>query len=114
MNLVIAALRTITADLDRYGQRWALVGGFAVSARAEPRFTRDVDIAVAVPDDDAAEGVVRTLMSLGYRLVASVEHDAAGRLATIRLARTTLRLITERGFHRERDLDQALTALLTT
>jgi len=33
----------------------ALVGGLAVSARTEPRFTRDLDVAVAVPDDAGAE-----------------------------------------------------------
>lgn len=85
MNLVDAALRRIAADLDRLQFRWALVGGFAVSARAEPRFTRDVDIAIAVPDDDTAERIVRTLLSEGYQFVASVEHDEAARLATIRL-----------------------------
>ena len=46
MNSVEAALRRVTADLDRRRLGWALVGGFAVSARAEPRFTRDVDVAV--------------------------------------------------------------------
>ncbi|HEU4350010.1 MAG TPA: nucleotidyl transferase AbiEii/AbiGii toxin family protein [Actinoplanes sp.] len=85
MNAVEAALRRITADLNNRGQHWALVGGFAVSARAEPRFTRDVDVAVAVPDDTAAESLVRSLLGSGYRLVASVEQEATGRLATIRL-----------------------------
>lgn len=85
MNLVEAALRRIAADLDRHGRSWALVGGFAVSARAEPRFTRDIDIAVAVVDDRAAEDLVRALLSDGYGLRASVEHDEVGRLATIRL-----------------------------
>ena len=33
----------------------ALVGGIAVSTRTEPRFTRDLDFAVAVADDAAAE-----------------------------------------------------------
>jgi len=86
MNSVEAALRRIAADLDDRRQRWALVGGFAVSTRAEPRFTRDVDVAVAVPDDGAAESLVHSLLSNGYRLVASVEQDATDRLATVRLA----------------------------
>jgi len=34
VNILEAALRRIAADLERYGRRWALVGGFAVSARA--------------------------------------------------------------------------------
>jgi hypothetical protein len=39
-------------------------GGFAVSARAESRSTRDV--AVAVPDDRAAERLVNSLLGSGY------------------------------------------------
>jgi hypothetical protein len=33
------------------------VGGLAVSSRCEPRFTRDLDLAVASPDDAAAEAL---------------------------------------------------------
>ena len=42
-------------DLDRLGLKWALIGGLAVAVRAEPRFTRDVDLAVTVADDREAE-----------------------------------------------------------
>jgi hypothetical protein len=59
MISVEAALRRIVADLTFARHAFALVGGFAVSARTEPRFTRDVDLAVAVPDDHAAEAVLR-------------------------------------------------------
>lgn len=62
-----------------------MIGGFAVSARTEPRFTRDVDVAVAVDDDDAAEGLIRVLLDSGYRLLATIDH-IGGRLATVRLA----------------------------
>lgn len=58
-----------------------------MSARAEPRFTRDIDIAVAVGTDADAEQLVRSLMGDGYRLFASVEQDATGRLATVRMTR---------------------------
>jgi hypothetical protein len=88
MNRLEAALRRAAEDLDRSGRPWALVGGFAVSARAEPRFTRDVDIAVMVDGDRAAELLVRSLMTDGYVVFSSVEHDN-GRLATVRLSRTT-------------------------
>ncbi len=54
------------------------MGGFAVSVRTEPRFTRDVDVAVA-------EGLVRSLIDAGYRLEAIVEQDFVGRLATARM-----------------------------
>lgn len=88
MNAVEAALRKAAKDLTGLGQRWAIVGGFAVSARAEPRFTRDVDIAVAVANDNAAESLVGRLLTRRYRLLASVEQDAVGRLAAVRLGTT--------------------------
>jgi predicted nucleotidyltransferase len=73
-------------DLGGCGVRFALVGGLAVSARCEPRFTRDIDLAVAVASDAEAEAVVRRLMQCGYRVLAQVEHESAGQLATVRLA----------------------------
>ncbi|MCL4809906.1 MAG: nucleotidyl transferase AbiEii/AbiGii toxin family protein [Thermoanaerobaculia bacterium] len=85
MTPLETALRAIAAGLDRRGLRWALVGGLAVSARAEPRTTRDVDVAVAVPDDAAAEALVFSLGTEGWEVAAAVEQSAAGRLATIRL-----------------------------
>lgn len=86
MNALEAALRRIATDLDMYHRQWTLVGGFAVSARAEPRFTRDIDVAVIVDNDADSEGLVRSLLAGRYRLLASVEHDGTGRLATVRLA----------------------------
>ena len=85
MTPLESALRAIAAGLDRRELRWALVGGLAVSARAEPRTTRDVDVAVAVPDDAAAEALVFSLGVESWEVAAAVEQDAMGRLATIRL-----------------------------
>lgn len=84
-NALETALRRLVTDLNAIGARWALVGGLAVSVRAEPRTTRDVDVAVAVADDGEAEHLVHRLQSCGYRLQATVEHDRSGRLATARL-----------------------------
>jgi hypothetical protein len=67
------------------GARFALVGGIAVSARTEPRFTRDLDLAVEARDDAAAEAMVRSMAQRGFRVGAIVEQDAVGRLATVRL-----------------------------
>lgn len=39
-----AVLRRAAGDLGDLGRGWALVGALAVSARAEPRFTRDIDL----------------------------------------------------------------------
>lgn len=71
--------------LSSLGHRWALVGGLAVSARAEPRFTRDADLAVAVADDCDAERLILELRRAGYQTLAGLEQEATGRLATIRL-----------------------------
>jgi predicted nucleotidyltransferase len=80
-----SALATIAHDLSAADKRFAVIGGIAISVRAEVRFTRDVDVAVAVADDAEAEALVYTLSNSGYRPVASVEQEARKRLATIRL-----------------------------
>lgn len=54
-------------------------------ARTEPRFTRDVDLVIAVSDDQGAEQAVHSLQRRGYHVRPLVEQDAAGRLATARL-----------------------------
>lgn len=81
-----SAACTTANRLDALGVEYALVGGFAVSVRCEPRFTRDIDLVVAVADDDGAEAVVRALVRDGYEVLATVDHDVADRLATVRLA----------------------------
>jgi predicted nucleotidyltransferase len=80
-----SALRKICDDLVDGKTNCALVGGLAVSARTEPRFTRDVDLAVAVSSDRDAEALVQFLRSRQYRIEALVEHEVAARLATVRL-----------------------------
>ena len=85
MNVLEAVLARVALDLDALGVGWALVGGFAVSARCEPRFTRDVDVAVVVADDAAAEDLVRRLLALGYALETTVEQEYLDRMAAVRL-----------------------------
>ena len=43
---------------------FALIGGLAVSARTEPRFTRDADFAVALAGDAEAEALMNALSGL--------------------------------------------------
>lgn len=86
MTLLEEALRRVTGDLHARRKRFALIGGLAVSARSEPRFTRDVDLAVAVESDREAESLALDLKGAGYRVVAQVEKEATGRLATVRLS----------------------------
>ena len=85
MTILDQALRRAVADLRAENARFALVGGLAVSAWAEPRLTRDADLAVSVAGDSEAEELVRCLHARGYRVGALVEHERLGRLATARL-----------------------------
>jgi hypothetical protein len=82
---LFAALVHVISDLEDLNQRWALVGGLAVSAWSEPRTTRDIDLVVAVERDRDAERLVRDLVARGYQPLEHLEQDATGRLATVRL-----------------------------
>jgi len=84
-NAVLGSLADSASELARRQIRFALVGGLAVSVRGEPRFTADVALAIAVPDDAALESLVRELRACGYEVRALVEHETRGRLATVRL-----------------------------
>lgn len=81
-----ALARVLTAAMDALkGADFALVGGIAVSARTEPRFTRDLDLAVAVRGDSEAEALVGRMTASGFQVGSIIEQDAAGRLATVRM-----------------------------
>lgn len=60
-----------------------------MGARTEPRFTRDVDIAVQANSDKDAEALVRSLMARGYGVLTVVEQKAMNRMATVRLSTPT-------------------------
>lgn len=85
MTDLARAASGVLATASALGHGCALVGGFAVSVRTAPRFTRDVDFAVAVSSDAEAEAMVRSLLAEGHELVAVVEQEARARLATARL-----------------------------
>jgi hypothetical protein len=55
-------LAGIAADLTAARVRFSVVGGHAASARTETRFTRGIDLAVAVADDREAESLVGQLV----------------------------------------------------
>ncbi len=80
-----AALIRVNADLRAIEARWALIGGLAVSARAEPRTTRDIDVTIAVADDREAEKTVRRMVNLGYQIDTHLEQEETDRLSTVRL-----------------------------
>lgn len=85
MTPLAVALQRISEGLQRASVSFALVGGLAVSVHVEPRFTRDIDLAVAVTSDAHAEALVRRLASEGWRVSAVIEQEAVNRLAAVRL-----------------------------
>ncbi|MEZ4447317.1 MAG: nucleotidyl transferase AbiEii/AbiGii toxin family protein [Polyangiaceae bacterium] len=86
MRRLEAALCDVVRDLKDLGRPFALLGGFAVSARVEPRTTKDIDLAVLVDSDADAESLASALSRRGYAIHTTIEHKRTGRLAT---ARTT-------------------------
>jgi hypothetical protein len=75
----------VATDLGAGSRPFALVGGLAVGVRAAPRFTREIDLAVAVVSDREAEVVVSNLRDRGYEVVVTLEHQEADRLGAVRL-----------------------------
>jgi len=85
VNRLGAVLANTAEILSELGKPFALVGGLAVSARTEPRFTRDIDLVVAVSDDADAELIVHEFQGRGYTAFQLVEQEALARLAMARL-----------------------------
>jgi hypothetical protein len=85
---VESALRRAVADLNALKLRWALVGGFAISVRSTPRFTKDLDFAIAVTGDTEAEDVVHRLQGRGYHPLEVLEQDYVERLSGVRLGQS--------------------------
>ncbi len=88
MSTVEEQLRKAASDMIKIGAKFAVVGGLAVSVRAEPRMTRDADLAIAVNSDQEAEQVIFAMQRLGYSVLVVVEQEATGRMSTVRLETT--------------------------
>ncbi len=93
LNPVERALKRIFSELDDAGVACALIGGLAVSARAEPRTTRDVDVAISADGDAAVEQLVFHLQNRGYVVGMLLEQEKTGRIATVRLTRDSERSV---------------------
>lgn len=81
------ALIRLAGDLQALSLRWALIGGVAVSFRAEPRTTQDLDMVVVVTGDQEAERIALDLKLRGYRphdLQPFLENPDGG-LNTVRM-----------------------------
>ncbi len=78
-------LADFTRDLADAEAPLAVVGGLAIAARVQPRFTQDVDVVVDVDSDEQAESVAGYLIRCGYRPAMEIDHAPTERLATLRL-----------------------------
>lgn len=76
--------RRIVDDLNAMKARFALIGGLAISLRASPRATEDIDFSVVVDTDHAAETFTREIHGRGYIPLQVLENKATGYLATVR------------------------------
>ena len=90
MNALLVRLADIKQVLESEGRRFALIGGVAVSARATPRFTQDIDVAVAVSDDHEAEELIWSLRRRGRKIGFILEQAEVGRIATVRIGDDSL------------------------
>lgn len=78
------ALRRLAADLETHRVPWALVGGLAITLRASPRTTADIDVMVPLEGDAQAESLLGFLISRGWRVEREF-HDREHRIASVRL-----------------------------
>ena len=69
-----ADFRDLLCALNGAGARYLLVGGYAVSYHAEPRFTKDLDVWVE-PSTSNAPRVLAALREFGAPLAGLTEQD---------------------------------------
>lgn len=88
MSRLQSAFTRLVSDLRTLGLHWALVGGMAVTVRARPRTTEDLDVVISVHSDREAEKVAYAFLNLGYLYLPeehALEQEDGGRLMTVRL-----------------------------
>jgi len=80
---VFEYVKETLADLEL---SWALVGGLAISAQTDPRFTEDIDINLFLPTDNEVERLIFTLQRKGWRAETILEQTYFDKdiIATVR------------------------------
>lgn len=74
--------------IEDEGYKCALVGGVAVGVWTEERFTKDIDLALAVKTDKDAENLVKRLLRKGFIVEKVLEHKPTESLAVVILSHT--------------------------
>jgi predicted nucleotidyltransferase len=83
-DAVLAALRALLDGLAPFKLRSALVGGLALAVWKHPRFTKDVDLLIALGDIDATE-LLHQLSPLGFRPKHAPDLVKLGELEILQL-----------------------------
>lgn len=67
MSAFLTELQKLKTDLDSMRLKWAIIGGLAYSIYADPRTTKDIDVAVATDSKQELEEIVLHLLKQGYK-----------------------------------------------
>jgi len=68
--------KELLSILERHDVRYLVIGGYAVMLYSEPRWTKDLDIWIAL-DAENARSVYASLKEFGAPLAGLTEHDFA-------------------------------------
>ena len=79
------------ALLNKNNVQYLIVGGFAFSYHAEPRFTKDIDIFIELSRENAGR-IIRTLSEFGFGNVGLVENDFRKSGQIVQLGQAPLRI----------------------
>ena len=82
--------REVVSWLTEIRIGYALIGGLAVSFRTIERFTKDIDLVIAVENDQEAESYVRELSGHGFQVQTLLEQTRHGRIATVRMIKAPM------------------------
>jgi hypothetical protein len=89
MQELESSIKEVITWLDSQSIGYALIGGLAISFRTVERFTKDIDLVIAVSEDSQAEKIVREISLLGYKVKTLLEQTKHGKIATVRLIKDT-------------------------
>jgi hypothetical protein len=67
MEKLLEGLATTVAVLERHRVNYALIGGMAAGYRSQPRFTKDLDFLLQIPQI-SLPGLLETLVKEGYQI----------------------------------------------
>ena len=72
---MFADFKDLIALLNKHKAKYLVIGGYAVSHHAQPRYTKDLDILI-LPAPKNAAAVYAALSEFGAPLRTRIEHDA--------------------------------------